>query len=289
VKFGVVFPQTEIGSDPAAIRDYVQAAEGLGYDYLLAYEHMLGADPANYQDGRQFAYTYQDSFHEPMVLFGYLAALTEQIELVAGVLILPQRNTALVAKQTAEVDVLSRGRLRLGIGVGWNQAEMEGIGYDFRTRGRRVDEQIEVLLQLWTKPLVTFEGEYHAIQALGINPLPVQRPIPLWFGGAAEPMLRRMARFGNGWIPTGLNPGNARPIVERIHTCLGEFGRSAASFGIDARLNLARQPQTVWRDYVEDWKALGATHICVNTMGARLETAQDHIRAIEEFKASFAE
>ncbi len=217
MKLGAVFPQTEIGTDPVAIRDYVQAVEDLGYDYLLTYEHILGADPAAYADGRRFTYTYRDMFHEPFVLFGYLAALTRRLEFVTGILILPQRNTALVAKQAVEVDILTAGRLRLGVGVGWNQAEMEGVGYDFGTRGRRIEEQIVVLRELWTKPLVTFTGRYHTIRSLGINPLPVQRPIPLWFGGSAGPVLRRMARFGDGWIPSGLTPEQGQPLVEQLH------------------------------------------------------------------------
>lgn len=285
MKLGAVFPQTEIGTDPVAIRDYVQAVEDLGYDYLLAYEHILGADPADYQDGRRFAYTYRDMFHEPFVLFGYLAALTQRLEFVTGILILPQRNTALVAKQAAEVDILTGGRLRLGVGVGWNQAEMEAVGYDFSTRGRRIEEQIVVLRELWTKPLVTFTGRYHAIRNLGINPLPLQRPIPLWFGGSAGPVLRRMARFGEGWIPTGLNPEQGKPIVEQLHRHLAEQGRDPASFGIDVRISLAQQPRPTWDAYLAGWQALGATHVCLNTMKAGFDTVQQHIEALRQFKA----
>lgn len=285
MKLGAVFPQTEIGTDPVAIRDYVQAVEDLGYDYLLAYEHILGADPANYQDGRRFAYTYRDMFHEPFVLFGYLAALTQRLEFVTGILILPQRNTALVAKQAAEVDILTGGRLRLGVGVGWNQAEMGAVGYDFSTRGRRIEEQIVVLRELWTKPLVTFTGRYHTIRNLGINPLPLQRPIPLWFGGSAGPVLRRMARFGEGWIPTGLNPEQGKPIVEQLHRHLAEQGRDPASFGIDVRISLAQQPRPTWDAYLAGWQALGATHVCLNTMKAGFETVQQHIEALRQFKA----
>ncbi len=288
MKLGVVFPQTEIGTDPLAIRDFVQAAEGLGYDYLLAYEHVLGADPADYPDGRRFAYTFRDQFHEPLVLFGYLAALTEHLEFTTGILILPQRNTALVAKQAAEVDILSGGRLRLGVGVGWNEAEMRGVGYDFATRGKRMDEQIALLRALWTEPLVTFEGAYHTVRRLGINPLPVQRPIPLWFGGAADPVLRRMARFGAGWMPSGLSPEQGAPLVARLREYLAAERRDPAQFGLDVRVTLARQPRPTWDAYLAGWGALGATHVCVNTMKAGLETIADHIAAIAEFKAALS-
>lgn len=288
MKLGVVFPQTEIGPDPLAIRDYAQAAESLGYDYLLAYDHVLGADPADYPDGRRFSYTFRDQFHEPLVLFGYLAALTQSLEFATGILVLPQRNTVLVAKQAAEVDVLSGGRLRLGVGVGWNEAEMCGVGYDFATRGRRMDEQIALLRALWTEPLVTFEGAYHSVRNLGINPLPIQRPIPLWFGGVADPVLRRMARFGAGWMPSGLSPEQGAPLVERLQEYLSAQGRDPAQFGLDVRITLARQPRPTWDAYLAGWQALGATHVCVSTMNAGLATVTEHIAAISEFKAALS-
>ncbi|HEX9921222.1 MAG TPA: LLM class F420-dependent oxidoreductase, partial [Anaerolineae bacterium] len=195
MKLGVVFPQTEIGHDPAMIKDYVQTAEGLGYAYLLAYDHVLGANPDR-PGGWQGPYTYRDSFHEPLVLYGYLAGLTQTIEFVSGILILPQRQTVLVAKQAAQVDLLSGGCLRLGVGIGWNAVEFEALGQDFHTRGKRIEEQVTLLRELWTKPLVTFEGAGHTISAAGLNPLPVQRPIPIWFGGMADVVLRRTARLG---------------------------------------------------------------------------------------------
>ena len=205
MKHGVVFPQTEFGNDVQAIKDYAQTAEGLGYDYLLVYDHVLGAHPSR-EPKLTGPYTYEHPFHEPMVFFGFLSAITTKLELVTGILILPQRQTALVAKQTAEVDVLSGGRLRLGIGIGWNYVEYDALGEEFRTRGRRVEEQIEVLRKLWTQPLVTHKGAHHVIDNAGINPLPIRRPIPVWFGGAAEPVLERAARIGDGWMPAGRPP-----------------------------------------------------------------------------------
>ena len=200
MKIGVTFPQTEIGSDPAAVLDYAQAAEGLGFSHLIVFDHVLGANAAN-RPGWSGAYQHTDSFYEPFALFGYLAGVTRRLELVTAVIILPQRQTALVAKQAATVDVLSGGRLRLGVGIGWNDVEYEALGENFHDRGRRSEEQIEVMRALWTNELVTYEGRWHRITDAGINPLPVQRPIPVWLGGGADPVLRRVARMADGWFP----------------------------------------------------------------------------------------
>ena len=243
---------------------------------------MLGADPTAYP-GQRFPYSFENTFHEPLVLFGYLAAITARLELVTGILILPQRPAALVAKQAAEVDVLSGGRLRLGIGVGWNRVEMAGLGFEFGNRGRRVDEQIEVMRALWTQPLVTYEGEFHQLRAVGINPLPVQRPIPLWFGGAAEPVLRRMARYGEGWIPNARTAEQAAPTLVRLRGLLAEAGRDPAAFGIDARLTVAREPRESWVDFVAAWQAAGATHLGINTMGAGLASVDEHLATLQAF------
>lgn len=284
MKWGAVLPQLEIGTDPVAIRDYAQAVEGMGYDYLLAYEHVLGANPAAYPD-QSFVYTHESLFHEPMVLFGYLAAVMQRLELVTGILILPQRPTVLVAKQAAEVDVLTGGRLRFGIGVGWNKVEMEGLGYNLHDRGARANEQVEVLLALWTQPLVTFEGKYHHLREVGIKPLPVQRPIPVWFGGGADAMLRRMARHGEGWISNARSADEARPMVDKLNGYLAEQGRDPATFGIDARLNVTRQPRATWGDFVSRWQAIGATHLCVNTMGAGYSSLHAHLDTLQAFVA----
>ena len=192
MNIGVVFPQVEIGNDPAAIRDYAQAVEAMGYTHILAFDHVLGANPPSHP-GLKGPYTYKHPFHEPFVLFGFLAAVTTRVELVTGIIILPQRQTALVAKQTACVDVLSGGRLRLGVAVGWNFVEYEALGEDFKNRGQRIEEQIEILRALWTKELVTVEGRWHRVTDAGINPPPVQRPIPIWMGGESDPVVRRAA------------------------------------------------------------------------------------------------
>lgn len=284
MKLGAVFPQTEIGADPGAIREYVQAVEGLGFDYLLTYEHVIGADPAQHPEQTHWAYTHTDMFHEPMVLFGFLASITQRLEFATGILILPQRDAVLTAKQVAEIDLLSGGRLRLGIGVGWNRVEMAALGYDFRMRGRRIEEQIAVMNALWTTPLVDFDGEFHKFHAVGLNPLPVQRPIPLWFGGSADVVLRRMARYGAGWMPTGLSPEQGEPLIERLNGYLLEVGRDPGTFGLDVRLSVGRQPRETWDVYIEGWRALGMTHLCANTMGAGFASVDEHIAALRTFK-----
>ena len=284
MKLGAVFPQTEIGPDPETIRRYAEGVEAMGFDYLLAYEHVLGVDPARY-DTSGYAYTGEDPFHEPFVLFGYLAAITRQLELVTGILVLPQRNTFVVAKQAAEVDLLSGGRLRLGVGAGWNVEEVRAMGYNPRTRGRRMDEQVRLLRALWSAPYVDFEGDYHAVHGLGINPLPRERHIPLWFGGMADPVLRRMAAYGDGWIAPGIAPERARAGAEALRGYLRDAGRDPDTFGVDARLTPARQPRDTWDAYVEGWRALGATHFCCNTMGLGLRSVDEHLAALEDFQA----
>ena len=229
MRFGVVFPQTEIGADPLAIKDFAQAAEALGYQHILAYDHVIGANPAS-RPGWRPPYTYRDPFHEPFVLFGYLAGLTKKIELVTGVIILPQRQTVLVAKQAAALDVLSGGRLRLGIGIGWNPVEYEALNENFKNRGRRSEEQVEVMRKLWTQELVTFQGQWHTITDAGLNPLPVQRPIPIWFGGGDDRALRRLARLGDGWFPLLGPDDKCRAAIEKIHSYAREAGRDPGSY-----------------------------------------------------------
>src|SRR3984885_9869785 len=195
MRIGVVFPQTEIGADAGAVRAYAEHVEGLGVTHLLAYDHVVGADP-NDSPGWDGPEALHNPFHEPLVTFGYLAAVTTSLELVTGILILPQRQTVLVAKQAAEVDLLSGGRLRLGIGLGWNAVEYEALGEDFSNRGKRCEEQVDLMRKLWTEPSVTFSGSYHHVTGAGLAPLPVQRPIPVWFGASSPRALRRAGRLG---------------------------------------------------------------------------------------------
>ena len=282
MKLGVIFPQTEIGNDPIAIRDYAQAAEQLGYHHLLAFDHVLGAHPDRF--GFRAPYNHQTPFHEPFVLFGYLAGLTTSLELVTGIVILPQRQTALVAKQTAEIDVLTKGRMRLGVGIGWNAVEYEALGENFRNRGRRVEEQVALLRQLWTDELVDFEGKYHKVQQAGINPLPVQRPIPIWMGGGAEPVMKRIARIADGWFPQ-FSPGpEATETVEQLRGYIREAGRKVEDVGIEGRISQVRTPEDEWGAALEGWRELGASHLSFNTMGVDLASPQGHIDAIRRFK-----
>ena len=282
MQLGVVFPQTEIGSDPVAVRDYAQAAEGLGFKHMIIFDHVLGADTSHHQ-GWTGTYTSKDMFHEPFVVYGYLAALTTTLELVTAVIILGQRQTALVAKQAAEVDVLSGGRLRLGIGTGWNHVEYEALGEDFHNRGLRSEEQIALMRALWTQEIVNFEGRWHRVDNAGLNPLPVQRPIPVWLGGGAEQVIRRVGRIADGWFPQFPLDDKAAGILDRMRGYAREAGRDPASIGIETRISAADGPE-LWAGQAKAWEALGATHISVNTMKAGFTSPQQHIDAIRQFK-----
>jgi len=287
MRIGAIFPQVESGVDPIAIRDYAQAVEDLGFSHLLAYDHVLGA-AAESRPGQWLPYTSESLFHEPLVLFGYLAGQTKQLEFVTGVLILPQRQTALVAKQAAEVDVLSGGRLRLGIGVGWNAVEYEALNEDFATRGARSAEQIATLKALWANTAITFDGRWHHIHNAGINPLPVRHSIPIWLGGHVDPVLRRVGQLGDGWLPQVKPDETARGMLERIHTFAREAGRDPAAIGVEARLTVSMTPEEQWHDYAEQWRALGATHLSVNTMNLGLATLADHVALLARVKQALA-
>jgi probable F420-dependent oxidoreductase len=288
VKIGVVFPQTEIGGDPVAVRDYVQAAEQMGFNHLLAFDHVLGANAGSRPEWSG-AYRHTDMFHEPFVLFGYLAGITESIELVTGVIILPQRQTVLVAKQAAAVDVLSGGRLRLGVGIGWNAVEYEALGENFYNRGRRSEEQIEVLRALWTEELVTLDKRWHKITDAGLNPLPVQRPIPIWFEGRADPVLRRVARVGDGWFPLFPPDDEGRQLVETMRGYARDAGRSPDDIGIESWFSMRNGGPEEWARFINAWEGLGATHVSLNTMGTALDSPDGHIEAIRRFKEAVGE
>jgi len=282
MRIGVVFPQTEIGADPYLIKDYAQAAEELGFAHILAYDHVIGANPASRPNWKP-PYTHLDMFHEPFVLFGYLAGVTRKIELVTGIIILPQRQTVLVAKQAAVLDVLSGGRLRFGIGIGWNPVEYEALGENFHDRGRRSEEQIEVLRKLWTQQLVSFEGRWHKIVDAGINPLPIQRPIPVWFGGSDERALRRLAKLGDGWFPLLGPDEKCRALIEKIRGFAKEAGRDPNSIGIEGRVSFGGGSPEAWSKDLHAWQAFGATHVSFNTMKAGLNSPSAHIEAIRRF------
>ena len=301
MRIGVGFPQRErgIGTDPGAIREYAQSAESIGYSHLRTGDHVLGANAAS-RPGWQGPYDHTDLWHETLTLFGYLAGITERLELTASVLILPQRQTALVAKQAAEVDFLSGGRLRLGIGVGWNAVEYEALGEDFHNRGRRSEEQIEVMRALWTLELVTFEGRWHRITDAGLNPMPVQRPIPVWIGGGpgsagrnstagTERVLRRVARIADGWFPSvGLQDG-VEDVIARLHEYVRGEGRDPSEVGIEGPVSLDDKGPDVAVQQALAWKNAGATHLSVNTAGAGFTSLDEHIAALELFQKAWSD
>ena len=290
MQVGVVFPQTEIGSDPITVRDYAQTAEALDCSHILAFDHVLGANRASRPDFRG-PYDHNSLFHEPFVLYGYLAGLTERIGLTTGIIIVAQRQTVLVAKQAAAVDVLSGGRLRLGIGIGWNDVEFEGLGENFHDRGKRSEEQVAVMRSLWTQETVTYDGKWHKITDAGINPLPVQRPIPIIFGGMSDAVMRRIAKIGDGWLPQfeGFGPDGetineeGRALIARLGGYIRDAGRESKDVAIEGRIKLGdRTPEACARE-VAAWADLGATEVTLNTMGAGLSSPKDHMDAIRRF------
>lgn len=282
MKIGVVYPQTEYGNDPIAIRDYAQTAEELGFHHILAYDHVLGANPERL-GGWEGPYTYKNPFHEPFILFSHMAAVTSKINFTTGIIILPQRQTALVAKQAATLDILSGGRLRLGFGIGWNWVEYIALNEDFHNRGKRIEEQVQLLRQLWTKSLVTFTGSWHEIPDAGINPLPAQRPIPIWFGGRADIVLKRVAYLGDGWMPDYRSAAEAIPSIERLEVFLKQARRNISDIGIEARLKYGNGNPSEWIKILNEWRESGASHISLNTMGSGFCTPHEHLSAISKF------
>lgn len=277
MRIGVVFPQTELGGDVGALRAYGQGVEALGYTHLLAYDHVVGADPAVHA-GWNGPYDVDTTFHEPFVMFGYLAAATTVLEFVTGVIILPQRQTALVAKQAAEVDLLTQGRFRLGIGIGWNAVEYEALGENFKTRGARSEEQVELMRRLWTERSVTFEGKFDTVTGAGLAPLPVQRPIPVWIGSASAKGYERIGRIAEGWFPM-MGPGpkfdEARAIV---HDSATAAGRDPDTIGMEGRVDAADADAVAAG--LAAWADAGASHVTINTMGKGLKTVDDHLAAL---------
>lgn len=279
MRIGVVFPQTELGGSAASLRTYGRGVEDLGFTHLLTYDHVVGADP-DVHHGWDGPYDIATTFHEPLVAFGYLAGVTT-LELVTGILILPQRQTALVAKQAAEVDLLTEGRFRLGVGIGWNQVEYEALGKDFTNRGRRFDEQIDLLRRLWTERSVTFDGTFEQVVGAGLAPLPIQRPIPVWLGGASDPAYRRIGRVADGWFPM-VRPGEsldrARSIIE---ASAAESGRDAGTLGMEGRATWLPDDTDRFLRHVDRWREAGATHLSIDTMRLGLATVDQHLEVLE--------
>ncbi|MGH7692308.1 MAG: LLM class F420-dependent oxidoreductase [Candidatus Dormibacteria bacterium] len=284
MKVGAVFPQTEIEADPAAIRDYVEGVEQLGFSHLLAYDHVVGADPQVHLNWKG-PYNLHSSFHEPLVLFGYLAGFST-LELVTGIVILPQRQTVLAAKQAAEVDVISRGRLRFGVGLGWNPVEYEALGRRFEDRGRRIEEQVALLRRLWSEPSVSHQGHSEQVTGAGLNPLPVQQPIPIWFGAHSEVALRRAGRLGDGWFPQ-VAPARG---LEQARALVAEgarmAGRDPATLGMEGRVTWGRGGAAELVELAGAWREAGASHISINTMGGGRTAAAEHLAILERVSAA---
>ena len=278
MRIGVVFPQTELGGDVGAVRAYGQGVEALGYRHLLAYDHVLGADPEAHAPWRG-PYTVATTFHEPFVMFGYLAGATT-LELVTGIIILPQRQTALAAKQAAEVDLLSEGRFRFGVGVGWNPVEYEALGQRFDQRGRRLSEQIGLLRRLWTEEVVTHEGEFDTVTAAGLAPLPVQRPIPVWIGGSSDAAYRRIGRLADGWFPQvapGPDLDHARAVVAEAADAAG---RDPATLGLEGRVTWNPEDPARFARQVGKWRDAGASHLAINTMSTGQAGVDAHLAVL---------
>ncbi len=281
MQFGVVFPHNEIGTDAGAIKAYAQGVEALGATHLLIYDHVLGADP-NRPGGWKGPYDKDVAFHEPLTTLAYLAAVTERLELVTTVLILPQRQTALVAKQAAQVAILSGNRLRLGVGTGWNRIEYEALGIPFAERGARQTEQVELLRKLWSEDSLTFEGRFHRIDAASILPRP-SAPIPIWFGGSAPALLKRCAEHGDGWMPLMGANDKARDCIETMRRHREAAGRSMDGFGIQAQAQFQGGTPERWATHAEKWRALGCTHLAFATHNAEETDVDGHLTRVESY------
>lgn len=285
MEIGAVLPQGDLGADVTALRDYTQAVEGLGYDFLVTSDHVVGADPAAHPDLER-VFSIDSLVHEPLALLSFLAGVAPRLGFLTSVVILPQRQTALVAKQAAELDLLCGGRLRLGVGIGWNPVEFDALGVPFGDRARRFEEQLEVLRRLWTERAVTFDGRYHRLEATGLNPPPAQRPIPLWVGASAPAAVRRATRLADGYLPLRPLEGGWEATVAQVHAWLREAGRDPASFGIEGRLDTSSGDPRSWRETVELWRRLGASHLSVGTAG--LGATDAHVGRLREVQGIVA-
>ncbi|MFM9847654.1 MAG: LLM class F420-dependent oxidoreductase [Hyphomicrobiaceae bacterium] len=280
MQLNALFPTRDIGSDPAKVRDWAQAAEGLGYSYIEVPDHVFGATA---RDGWTPVYNEKDPFHETFVILGFLAAVTKTIRLSSGVLISPQRQTGLIAKQAAEVDLLSAGRLRLGIGVGWNHVEYEALGTDWKTRGARQAEQVDVLRRLWSEDLVSYNGRFHHLKDVNIVPPPIQRPIPIWFGGSSDAVIKRAARLGDGWMPIMAPDLEGEQKLAMLRAELKGHGRDPAKFGIEGWLRMHDSDSGKWAAAADGWRRLGADMVMLYPM-YRMPTFEEQIETLRRFK-----
>ena len=295
MQLGTLLPWSDIGGAPASVRDYAVAAEAMGYDFLEAPDHVLGVNAASRPGWDRNSN--DDLFHDPFVLFGFLAGCTQKLGFATGVLILPQRQTVLVAKQAACLDALAPGRFRLGIGVGWNEVEFTGLNEDFHTRGRRSEEQVRVMQALWRDPHVTFEGRWHKIEDAGINPRPASGKVPVWFGGHVDRTLERIAKLGDGWMPNAYLPGpEANEVFSRLRRLTEAEGRDPASVELEVWVSMGSGSEADWRREIQGWKAAGVSYICLTTTFHRRHhhriaghTMADHLAALKRYHAAVAD
>ena len=280
MRIGCTFPHEDIGNDPSAIRDFAQAAENLGFSHIMIYDHVLGAVHADRNPPLNGPYTELTPFHEAFVTFGFLAAVTTRIELTTGIVILPQRQTVLAAKQAAEVDILSRGRLRMAVGTVWNYVEYDGLGMDWDNRGSRYEEQIALMRKLWAEPVLDFKGQFHRITRAGILPRP-DRQIPIWIGGAHDRVLRRAARLADGFLFSQSGPRSLES-VQTVRDYVAAEGRDVSKFGIEAIHNYSDGPAK-WAERIDSWSKAGATHFCVRTMGETPVGPATQIEALRKY------
>jgi probable F420-dependent oxidoreductase len=291
MKLGAVFPFTDVHEDPYAIRDFVQAVDDMGYDHIVVYDHVLGSNPAS-RPGFSMPFSHLSPFYDPMVLFGHMSAISRRLEFLSAVLILPQRQAALVAKQAAIADVLAGGRIRLGVGSGWNESEYEALGADFDRRGAVMDEQIDLLRALWSDNAISFKGAFHTVTDAGICPLPPRRGMPIWIGGTAGPAMRRAARTGDGWLPYA-PAREAAGMMDRFRAVMEQEGRSLDGFGIESIMfahgddrpdfgNPARTLDDAFAD-AETWRAEGVTHLSVHSMATTASDVPGHIAFLRDF------
>ena len=281
MKFGIVFPHNEIGTDPGAIKAYAQGAEELGADHMLIYDHVLGADPDR-PGGFNGPYDKDVAFHEPFTVFSFMAAVTSKIEFVTTVLILPQRQTALVAKQAAQLAILSDNRFRMGIGTGWNEVEYEALGIPFEHRGSRQREQVDLMRQLWEADSMSYDGKYHTVTKASILPRPT-KSIPIWFGGGAQSLLKRCAQIGDGWMPIGTPNEVSANAIEYMKETRAAAGLSWDSFGIQAQVQFRGGSPERWANHAERWQDLGCTHMAVATHNADNRTVDEHLNAAKSY------
>ncbi len=285
MQIGAVLPHNEIGSDPGALRAYLEGIEELGMTHLLAYDHVLGAERER-AGGFEGPYDKDVAFHEPLTFFAFAAGVTRHVEFASTVLILPQRQAVLVAKQAAEVAIVSGNRLRLGVGTGWNKVEYQALNERFDNRGKREVEQIEVMRRLWTDELVTYHGEYHTIEAASINPRP-SRPVPIWLGGSAPVVLERCALVADGWMPVG-SPDGSKDMLAAIRRHREDAGLSMSGFGVQAQAQFARGTPERWRTHADKWRALGATHLAVATHAAGTTNIDGHLDRVRQYRDAVA-